>query len=191
MHILLAAKARMEGLAKPPPPPPPPPAATATETDRGEHSSGEEGASHVVASDPLPANASSQFSVATKPEAGDQAHAARGSAAGGFYGGSWASDVDAAKLSRQTQGYSGADLASLVRNAAMAALQDHEGGGAGEGGCGRSSSGGGSGDGGGSSRGVLVLARRHFETALATTRPSSGSEVVAKHEGWARQWHRG
>lgn len=35
----------------------------------------------------------------------------------------------------------------------------------------------------------LVLARRHFETALASTRPSSGPEVVARHESWARQWY--
>lgn len=99
----------------------------------------------------------------------------------------WATDIDEAWLLRKTQGYSGADLTSLVRNATMAALRDHEA------------------DWGGTEGGLcvsvdrsalskkgrylLVLARRHFETALATTQPSSGLETVARHESWARQWH--
>lgn len=99
----------------------------------------------------------------------------------------WATDVDEAWLLRKTQGYSGADLTSLVRNATMAALRDHEvnGGGTEWGHCVSVDRGALSNMG----RGLLVLARRHFETALATTQPSSGVETVASHESWARQWH--
>lgn len=109
---------------------------------------------------------------------------------GGRGGGRWASDVDAAWLSCETKGFSGADLSSLVRNAAMVALREEGetgdkrvaavrpevGNGSGRRGVGRRAR-------------VLVLARRHFETALASTEPSSGPEAVAKHERWARQWH--
>lgn len=99
----------------------------------------------------------------------------------------WATDVDEAWLLRKTQGYSGADLTSLVRNATMAALRDHEAdlGGAEWGLCvsvDRSAL-------SNKGRDQLVLARRHFETALATTQPSSGLETVARHESWAQQWH--
>ncbi|CAM9442051.1 unnamed protein product [Pylaiella littoralis] len=112
-------------------------------------------------------------------------------------GGRWASDVDLTWLSQQTKGYSGADLSSLVRNTAMIALlEEREGSEGGTTACqvrvsgrnrvdvdiraaGR--------DGG--TDGVLVLARRHFNTALASTEPSSGPEAVARHERWARQWH--
>ena len=98
----------------------------------------------------------------------------------------WADDVDEAWLSRQTQGYSGADLNSLVRNAAMAALRDQKKAKGGEereipaSFCHGASS---------SSEVLVMLARRHFEEALASTQPSSGLETVAKHESWARQWH--
>lgn len=89
-------------------------------------------------------------------------------------------------------------MSSLVRNAAMLALRE-EGEGQGGGGdeerrrresgprIGGRAAGGRSGAAGGRS-GTLVLARRHFETALASTQPSSGPETVAKHERWARQW---
>lgn len=96
----------------------------------------------------------------------------------------WASDVDTEWLSRETKGYSGADLTSLVRNAAMAALREQD-----ERFCYPSGGGGGSGNVDGRSLSQLLLARRHFEAALETTRPSSGAEAIAKHEGWARQWH--
>lgn len=114
-------------------------------------------------------------------------------------GGRWASDVDPEWLAQQTQGYSGADLSSLVRNAAMASLLEEEkgrggewfhigggtkGGGSSSSNCSSSSS--------SSSKGVsLELGRRHFETALMSTEPSSGAEEVAKHETWARQWRVG
>lgn len=101
-------------------------------------------------------------------------------------GGRWARDVNVAWLSQQTKGYSGADLSSLVRNAAMVALRE-EGESAAEGAVrlGSTSAAGGS----VGRSGLLVLARRHFEAALASTEPSSGPEAVAKHERWARQWH--
>lgn len=107
-------------------------------------------------------------------------------------GGRWAGDVDVEWLSRETEGYSGADLSSLVRNAAMTALQerDEEEMGRGVGGGmevgSRSSAG---------ARGrvaeldFLELARRHFQSALESTSPSSGVEAIEKHERWARQWH--
>ncbi len=110
---------------------------------------------------------------------------------GGSGGGRWASDVDTEWLSQRTNGYSGADLSSLVRNAAMVALREEgegQGGGGGEARrCRESGPRGGSGAAGGRT-GALVLARRHFETALASTQPSSAPETVAKHERWARQW---
>lgn len=108
---------------------------------------------------------------------------------GGSGGGRWASDVDTTWLSQQTKGYSGADLSSLVRNAAMVALREEEEEGGQARGYERTVPGGGSNTGGSSGRGVLVLARRHFEAALANTQPSSGPEAVARHETWARQWH--
>lgn len=113
-------------------------------------------------------------------------------------GGRWANDVDLTWLSQETKGYSGADLSSLVRNAAMIALREEGEGRKGGGGrpvgirdsvnvasanvsaAGRDDV---------CTNGVLVLARRHFDTALASTEPSSGPEAVAKHERWARQWH--
>ena len=123
------------------------------------------------------------------PEWAKSRHArARGSSTGdGYLGGRWASDVDTAWLSQQTEGYSGADLSSLVRNAAMASLraQGDESSEGKEGGRCHVSSGSDS----DAATAYLVLARRHFETALASTRPSSGPEVVARHESWARQWH--
>lgn len=87
---------------------------------------------------------------------------------------------------RETGGYSGADLSSLVRNAALTALQEREDerqglcvvdGGVGPGETLQS----------GPWRPGL-LARRHFEAALESTKPSSGPGVIAKHEAWARQW---
>lgn len=133
---------------------------------------------------------------------GSSVHPDRGSSTGGSgsrpvgcgsRGGRWASDVDLLWLSRQTKGYSGADLSSLVRNAAMVALRE-EGGGGGGGRGGRRgalSSFVGGGRGTGRKEGVLIITRKHFEAALASTQPSSGTETAAKHERWARQWHVG
>ncbi|CAM9512107.1 unnamed protein product [Discosporangium mesarthrocarpum] len=105
-----------------------------------------------------------------------------GSGQGAGAGGRWAGDVDLEWLSgRVTEGYSGADLSSLVRNAAMAAFQevlDGEGRGGGDGVCGT-----------GIRVGVpLEIAQRHFVLALAATGPSSSPEVVRRHESWAQEW---
>ncbi|CAN0467597.1 unnamed protein product, partial [Ectocarpus sp. 12 AP-2014] len=150
------------------------------------------------------AGASTETTAAmpTKDErgSGSPVHPDRGSSTGGngsrpvgggSRGGRWASDVDLLWLSRQTKGYSGADLSSLVRNAAMVALRE-EGGGGGQGGRrGALSSFVGGGRGTGRKEGVLIITRKHFEAALASTQPSSGAETAAKHERWARQWHVG
>lgn len=102
-------------------------------------------------------------------------------------GGRWSSDVDVEWLSQETNNYSGADLSSLVRNAAMAALREQvmfvargENGRGGE-----------DGVAGADLELELELARRHFEAALESTCPSSGAEAIAKHGGWAQQWHVG
>ncbi|CAM9333019.1 unnamed protein product [Laminaria digitata] len=116
--------------------------------------------------------------------------ARRNNTGDGYRGGRWASDVDMAWLSQQTEGYSGADLSSLVRNAAMASLRAQDDGhGEGKEGSGRRRVSLGASGNGAAAEAFLVLTRRHFETALASTRPSSGPEVVARHESWARQWH--
>lgn len=149
------------------------------------------------------ASTATAAAVLTRDErgSGSMAHPDRGSSTGGSgrrpvgggsRGGRWASDVDLLWLSRQTEGYSGADLSSLVRNAAMVALRE-EGGGGGGGGRGgeRMTLFVGGGRGIGRKEGVLIITRKHFEAALASTQPSSGTETVAKHERWARQWHVG
>ncbi|CAN0339737.1 unnamed protein product, partial [Ectocarpus sp. 12 AP-2014] len=150
------------------------------------------------------AGASTQTTAAvpTKDErgSGSPVHPDRGSSTGGngsrpvgggSRGGRWASDVDLLWLSRQTKGYSGADLSSLVRNAAMVALREEGGGGCRGGRRGALSSFVGCGRGTGRREGVLIITRKHFEAALASTQPSSGTETAAKHERWARQWHAG
>lgn len=116
-------------------------------------------------------------------DSNDGSRGVDGSGRTGGGGGRWARDVDVAWLSQQTKGFSGADLSSLVRNAAMVALRE-EGEGVAKVAARQVTAGGSAGG-----RGLLMLARRHFETALASTEPSSGPEAVAKHERWARQWH--
>lgn len=107
----------------------------------------------------------------------------------------WSDDVDIDWLSLETERYSGADLSSLVRNAAMSALLEQEPqgffvdvGGDRELGASTKTA---PRDFGGITKGSvqLELARRHFENALETTSPSSGLDVISKHEAWARQWH--
>lgn len=196
-HILRAAKARME--AVPSPEVPPSPITTTTRASSADTTSCKTSPAITIepdASTPATAAATATAVVAAPdasselPEWAESGHArARGSSTGdGYRGGRWASDVDTAWLSQQTEGYSGADLSSLVRNAAMASLraQGDENSEGKEGGRCHVSSGAGD---NGAATAYLVLARRHFEAALASTRPSSGPEVVARHESWARQWH--
>lgn len=103
-------------------------------------------------------------------------------------GGRWSSDVDLEWLSQETKDYSGADLSSLVRNAAMAALRGRvlfvtrgENGLNGVDGA----------SGADDFELELELTRKNFEAALESTSPSSSAETIARHECWARQWHVG
>lgn len=155
----VTAAAATSGAATPPPAPPPPLEDTGRDTK------------------PLHPDDTSSIDGG----GGDGDGSGRTGGGGGGGGGKWARDVDIAWLSQQTKGYSGADLSSLVRNAALVALREERERAA-EGAVRPASTAGGRG-------GLLVLARRHFETALASTEPSSGPEAVAKHERWARQWH--
>lgn len=104
--------------------------------------------------------------------------------------GKWACDVDTAWLSQQTEGFSGADLSSLMRNAAMAALREQEGVEKwdGEGRWAGTNNASGEKPGTEGTENLLILSRRHFCAAIASTQPSSGPDAVAKHERWARQW---
>lgn len=189
-HILRAAKARMEGLGTT--------GGTTSASARVSAADDKnklrpatllgERASNVSAAAPNDASAGAAAAAAPAPDENvrktTQSQADTSSAAGG---GRWARDVDVAWLSQQTKGYSGADLSSLVRNAAMVALREE-----GERAAGGTAMRAASAVGGSVSvarNGVLVLERRHFEAALSRTEPSSGPEAVAKHERWARQWH--
>lgn len=209
-HILRAAKARMEGLRTTGAATPAATQLLSAAVDTNRNHEGDDNlppaslpearastvptAAATAAGTPNDASATAGAAAAaldesvekTTPPHPDTNGTSGGSGGGGDGGGGrWARDVDVTWLSQETRGYSGADLSSLVRNAAMVALREE--GERAAGGAGRpASSAGGESVGG---RGVLVLARRHFETALASTEPSSGPEAVAKHERWARQWH--
>jgi ribosome biogenesis ATPase len=70
-------------------------------------------------------------------------------------------DVSLAALGEcpQTDGYTGADLAALVREAAMQALREHLAAGAGD------------------KAGPLAVADKHFAAALSKIRPSVSAKV--------------
>ncbi|CAM9321569.1 unnamed protein product, partial [Phaeothamnion confervicola] len=117
----------------------------------------------------------------------------------------WDDDVDLGWLAAATDGYSGADLTALVRNAAMAALEpllpallaaegdvgthlDSAAGAEAAGGC----------DGGGAAFRLseeaapwsVALQRRHFEEALAATAPSCGTEEARQLAAWGQRMSR-
>ena len=69
-----------------------------------------------------------------------------------------APDVDLEDLARRTEGYSGADLEALVREATLAALREDIN--------------------------AREVAMRHFEQALARVRPSITPDMVKMYEAW-------
>ncbi|MEL9998427.1 MAG: AAA family ATPase, partial [Sulfolobales archaeon] len=69
-----------------------------------------------------------------------------------------ASDVDLEKLAELTEGYSGADLEALVREAALVALREN--------------------------LNASVVESRHFITALNTIKPSLTPQMIKFYEEW-------
>ena len=68
-------------------------------------------------------------------------------------------DVDMRDVASRSEGFTGADIASLVRQAAMCALDDADE--------------------------VVAVNCKHFHKALALTRPSVDDEDIARYERWA------
>ncbi|MCE4621284.1 MAG: CDC48 family AAA ATPase [Desulfurococcales archaeon] len=72
-----------------------------------------------------------------------------------------ADDVDLSEIADMTEGYSGADLAALVREAAMIALREN--------------------------LSSTVVARRHFEEAMKKIRPSITRHMLEYYERWLQE----
>ncbi|RLF01688.1 MAG: AAA family ATPase, partial [Thermoprotei archaeon] len=72
-----------------------------------------------------------------------------------------AGDVDLAKIAEITEGYSGSDLALLVREAGMMAMREDVN--------------------------IDKVYMRHFEAALKKVRPSITPEMIKYYESWAEK----
>jgi SpoVK/Ycf46/Vps4 family AAA+-type ATPase len=108
-------------------------------------------------------------------------------------GAPWHSSVSTAELSARTASYSGADLAGLVRNAAVAALQrglEREAVAATNSNEAAVSSADSSSVSQADVEMELVLDQACFERALARTSPSSDAAAVLRYMRWAQQWSR-
>lgn len=70
-----------------------------------------------------------------------------------------AADVDLASLAQRTPRYTGAELAAVCREAALAAVREDE-------------------------EGAEVVAGRHFEAALAGVRATLGEAELARYAAW-------
>jgi SpoVK/Ycf46/Vps4 family AAA+-type ATPase len=112
-------------------------------------------------------------------------------------GAPWHSSVSTAQLAARTASYSGADLAGLVRNAAVAALQrglEREAAAAAAAVANSSETTANSADSSSVSQAdvemELVLDQECFERALARTSPSSDAAAVQRYTRWAQRWSR-
>jgi SpoVK/Ycf46/Vps4 family AAA+-type ATPase len=110
-------------------------------------------------------------------------------------GAPWHSSVSTAQLAARTASYSGADLAGLVRNASVAALQrglEREAAAAAT--ANSSETIANSADSSSVSQAdaemELVLDQACFERALARTNPSSDAAAVLRYTRWAQRWSR-
>jgi len=77
------------------------------------------------------------------------------------------SDVNLEELAKRTEGYTGADIAAVVREAAMLALREIV-----------------------NERSVKPVSARHFEEALRRVPPSLGPDDVRRYEEMAKKLRR-
>jgi SpoVK/Ycf46/Vps4 family AAA+-type ATPase len=76
-----------------------------------------------------------------------------------------ADDVDLGRLADGCQGFTGAELAALCREAALAALREDL-------------------------EGAAAVARRHFDAVRGSAAPALTPAELVKYEGWGRQYGR-